>query len=439
MRIALVAQDGSPVSHAVDGGGADQAARLASLAGALARQGNRVTIYARKDARSLPSTVIVAPSVTVEHITAGPSVHLPQEQVAKHVPQFARGLAKRWQARPPDVVHAHYWAGGLAALAAARDIGLPVVQTFGSLGAAERRHHLPADLPDGRIRLEASIAHCVNAVLASSTEETADLRRLGVPMSAIKMVPCGVDTAAFTPEGPAVRRTRRRRLIAVAPLRPVHGLGVAVQALAQVPSAELVLVGGPRRARLTADPGYAWLAELATAHGVADRITFTGRLAPADLAAWLRSADLMVNVPWYEPFGLAALQAMACGIPVIASAVGGNSDAVVDGTTGGLVAPGRPDLLAQQIRRLLALPVKLQAFGIAAADRARSRYSWDRISLETLAAYDRAAPAAAAARAASEAAADRQAAPASTAGPARRTARTRSAADRRVAAGYAWA
>jgi D-inositol-3-phosphate glycosyltransferase len=392
MRIALVAAEGSPVSQAASSS-ADQATRLTSLAGALARQGNRVTIYARKDSRSLPGTAIVAPSVTVEHIAAGPATRMPADELARHIPQFARGLTKRWQTRPPDVVHAHFWTAGLAALAGARDIDVPVVQTFGSLGAAERRHRLPGSCPDTRIKLEASIARSVRSVLASSTEEAGDLRRIGVPMTGIKMVPCGVDTAAFTPDGPAVRRSRRQRLIVVAPLRPEHGLGVAVQALSQVPAAELVIVGGPRRARLAADPGYGKLVELAGSHGVADRLTFTGGLGAQDLAAWLRSADLMVSVAWYDPFGCAAIQAMACGVPVIASAVGGNTDAIVEGTTGMLVPPGRPDLLAQQIRRLLALPVKLQAFGIAAADRAKSRYSWDRIGLETMAAYGHALPA----------------------------------------------
>src|SRR6266487_886907 len=113
MRIALVAQDGSPVSQAADACAADQAARLSSLAGALSRQGNRVTIYARKDARSLPETAIVAPSVTVEHIPVGPAARVQDDELVRHIPQFARGLAKRWQSRPPDVVHAHFWTGGL--------------------------------------------------------------------------------------------------------------------------------------------------------------------------------------------------------------------------------------------------------------------------------------------------------------------------------------
>jgi glycosyltransferase involved in cell wall biosynthesis len=116
-------------------------------------------------------------------------------------------------------------------------------------------------------------------------------------------------------------------------------------------------------------------------------VTFAGQVGRAELPPLLRSADLVVSISEYDPTGMLAVQAMACGTPVIASAFGGQVDAVVDGTTGILVPPGRPALLAQRIRQLLAHPMLLEAFSVAAADRARSRYSWDRIAHETLAVY----------------------------------------------------
>ena len=125
------------------------------------------------------------------------------------------------------------------------------------------------------------------------------------------------------------------------------------------------------------------------------QVQFAGHVGRDALPPLLRSADLMVSVSDYDPSGLTALQAMACGTPVIASAVGSHVDAVVDGTTGILVPPGRPALLAQRIRQLLAHPMLLEAFSVAAADRAKSRYSWDRIAHETLAVYDSALDAAA--------------------------------------------
>ena len=158
--------------------------------------------------------------------------------------------------------------------------------------------------------------------------------------------------------------------------------------LTRVPGAELVIAGGPAKSQLRKDEAYQDLTGLAERLGVADRVSFTGKIAPGGLPALLRSADLLVSAAPYEPSGAVALAAMACGIPVAAPAVGGCADAVLDGTTGALIPPGRPDLFARRVRDLLSSPLRLEAFGIAAADRATARYSWDRISRETVAAYE---------------------------------------------------
>jgi glycosyltransferase involved in cell wall biosynthesis len=266
-----------------------------------------------------------------------------------------------------------------------------VVQTFASLGAAEHRHHLPDTGPAGRVRLEASIARTVAAVLASSSEESAELAGLGVPPAAVRLVPCGVDAMRFAPGGRAMRRGRRPRLLAFGPLEPRQGLDTVIRAVAQVPDAELVIVGGPYRRQLRELPYYRTLAGLASSAGVRGRVIFTGQVPPDDVPAWIRSADLVVSAASYEPFGTTTVQAMACGVAVIASAVGANNDAIIDGTTGVLVPPDRPRLLGQRIRELLAAPVRRGAYGAAAADRARSRYAWERIGAETLAAYEQSA------------------------------------------------
>jgi glycosyltransferase involved in cell wall biosynthesis len=115
---------------------------------------------------------------------------------------------------------------------------------------------------------------------------------------------------------------------------------------------------------------------------VRDRVHLIGQIAREDVPALLRSADVVVSVPWYEPFGMVPLEAMACGVPVVASAVGGHLDTVLDGRTGALVPPRDPGALAQRLRELLADPARLAAVGSAAAIRARSRYGWDRIAVE---------------------------------------------------------
>jgi glycosyltransferase involved in cell wall biosynthesis len=150
-----------------------------------------------------------------------------------------------------------------------------------------------------------------------------------------------------------------------------------------------VIAGGPARAQLSKDEVYQELVRQAERFGVADRLSFTGKVAAGGLPALLRSADLLVSAATDDPLGAVAIAAMACGTPVAAGAVGGLRDAVLDGTTGVLVPPDRPDMLARRVRLLLASPLRVEAFGIAAADRATARYSWDRISRETLAAYER--------------------------------------------------
>ena len=399
MRIALVAHHGSPLTQGNGPESIFPAAGIAAHAQTLARLGHRVTIYARRDSRGLPGSAILAPRVTVEHVAAGPLTPLTGDELAAHVAGFGDYLAQRWRRNPPSLAHAYFWTSGLAALAAVRGWDIPLVQTFGTLGAAERRHGPAGHQHDGRIRMEACIARSARAVLASTAAEAAELARMGVPRTSVTVVPGGVDTDEFTPEGPVAKRNGHPRLLAVAPwvgvagselaLAEREGLGVLVRMLARVPGAELVIAGGPARAQLTKDPAHRDLVQLAERFGVAGRLTFTGKVAQAGLPALLRSADLLVSAAPYDPAGSVAVAAMACGTPVAACSADGLTDAVIDGTTGVLVPASRPDLLARRVRLLLASPLRLEAFGIAAADRARARYSWDRISRETVAAYER--------------------------------------------------
>ena len=403
IRIALVAHHGSPLTQATSQDSFPPAAGVAAHARVLAKLGHRVTIYARRDSRGLPGSAILAPGVTIEHVAAGPPSPLAPGELAEHVGAFGDYLAQRWHRNPPSVAHAYFWTSGLAALAAVRDLDVPLVQTFGTLGVAQRwlrprhpaqgRHGSPLHGQNGRIRLEACIARGARAVLASTAAEAAELARMGVPRASVTVVPYGVDTSEFTPEGPVARRTGRPRLLAVVGsglAEPEHqGLDVLVRVLARVPGAELVIAGGPARAQLSKERVYQDLTHLAERFGVADRVAFTGRVAPAGLPALLRSADLLVSAAPSDPFGAVAIASMACGTPVAACSASGLRDAVLDGTTGVLVPPGRPDLLGRRVRLLLASPLRLEAFGIAAADRARARYSWDRISREALAVYER--------------------------------------------------
>jgi D-inositol-3-phosphate glycosyltransferase len=387
MRIAIVAHQGSPLTSSRDPQAEARAAGMTPLAQTLAGAGHRITIYARRDAHNLPDHAILRRGVTIEHLTAGPAAPLDDGKLMAHIKDFGDALAKRWAQKSPDIAHAQSWTSGLATLVAARGKPVRVVQSFGSLASAEGRHQ--ASSPQARPKLETCLARSADCVLASTSAEAAELLRMGVPRSAITVVPSGVDTALFSPEGAVAERGERPRLLAVAPLAPGHGLDLLVRALVSIPEAELVIAGGPPKSSLRADKMYRALMRLARSLKVHRRLTFTGQVRHQDLPALFRSADLLVSAAAHEPQAAITIAAMACGTPPAVSAVGGNRDAVIDETTGLLVAPGRPDLLARRVRRLLATPMRLEAFGIAAADRAAARYDAGRIGQETVTAYQR--------------------------------------------------
>jgi D-inositol-3-phosphate glycosyltransferase len=380
MRIALIT-----AHNPVQAGEFDQPV---SLAKALAARGHRVTVYARQQSARAARTTILGRGVSVEHVPAGPARPLSADEAARHMPDVAAYLTDHWRARSPDVVHAFSWLGGMAAVGAVRGTGTPVLLTFESLAAAERRHGADSEASRARLRLEACLGHAVRAVLASSCDEAAELARRGVPKSAIRVVPCGIDTGLFSPVGDTAERGSRFRLVAFASLGQPRGLSVVARALTQLPDAELVIAGGPATRQVPRTGAWRDFARLASAVGVRNRIILAGELSEAALPALLRSADLMVGASRYEPSGIAALQAMACGVPVVVPAVGALSDAVVDGVTGLLVEPDNAPMLAHRIRSLQARPVQREALGIAAADRARSRYDLSRIARETVAAYE---------------------------------------------------
>ena len=394
MKIALVAQHATPLRPRTGSGPDSDDVGLSELTRKLAAHGHQVTVFAQKHQPDLPDQAELHDGVRVTHINAGP---VPADgdrddaSLLERIPAFSGPLRSSWERERPDVVHALRWTSGLAALAAVRDLDIPVVQEFSSLGVTERRDRVKADgAAAARIRLEPAIGRSAAAVVATYSAEASDLANLGVHRSVIRVVPWGVDTDTFTPEGPVAKRNGRPRLLTAADLNERAPLETLLRALTKVPGAELLIVGGPDRAELPKDSAYVGLARFAGALDISDRVTFTGRVEHSAMPALLRSADLVVSTCQYEPSGTTSLQAMACGTPVIAPPVGGHVDAVIDGTTGILIPPGRPALLAQRIRQLLAHPMLIEAYGVAAADRAKSRYSWDRIAGETLAVYDKA-------------------------------------------------
>ncbi|WP_433560125.1 glycosyltransferase [Pseudonocardia xinjiangensis] len=390
MRIAMVSEHASPLAAVggTDAGG--QNVHVLELSSALAAAGHDVTVWTRRDDPALPDAVPLRPGVVVRHVPAGPPRPLPKDELVPHLPAFTDVLKRAWASARPDVVHAHFWMSGMVALAAAAG-RIPVVQTFHALGSVKRRHQGRDDTsPEGRVRAEVAVARTVDRVLATCTDEVFELARLGTPRRRTTVVPCGVDTRLFTPDGPVAERFERPRLVSLGRLVRRKGVDEVIEAMRRLPHAELIIAGGAAATNGAppADPDADRLRARAAAAGVADRVRLIGPVARKDVPALLRSADAVVCVPWYEPFGMVALEAMACGRPVVASAVGGIQDTVVDQVTGLLVPPRKPDVLAAALRDLLGSPTRAAAFGIAGRDRVLARYDWERVAASTAAVYD---------------------------------------------------
>ncbi len=320
---------------------------------------------------------------------------MPKDELLQYMVAFGRYLDAQWDRERPDIAHAHFWMSGIAAQLAAKRRRVPTVQTFHALGVVKQRHQGHRDTsPAERLRLETRVAHEATWVTAGCSDEVFELMRLGRDRLRISVVPCGVDVERFCPHGPTAAHTGRPRIVAVGRFVPRKGFDTVIEALTTVPSAELVIAGGPPRAELDTVPEACRLLKLAADLGVAERVSLYGSVARAEMPALLRSADVVACTPWYEPFGIVPLEAMACGVPVVASAVGGMLDTVVHDVTGLLIPPKEPRACANAITAILRDRRAASGFGKAGRDRARSRYSWERIATDTLRVYDRLLPAA---------------------------------------------
>ncbi len=360
----------------------------------------RVSVYTRREDAAAEPVTTTEQGYRVIGVPAGPPHPLPKDELLPHMGEFGAFLREQWRRERPEVVHAHFWMSGLAALSAARSTETPVVQTFHALGVVKRRHQGADDTsPADRIRLEQSIAQQTDRIIATCTDEVFELARMGVPRARTSVIPCGVDLEQFTPDGPTAAKTSTHRVISVGRLVPRKGFDIAITALADLPDTELVLIGGPDEGAVADDPEGSRLLALADELGVRDRLHMVGQVPRTHVPQLLRSADVVVCTPWYEPFGITPLEAMACGVPVVASAVGGLIDTVVDGVTGRLVTPQEPASLAAAVRELLDAPEVRQRYGRAGYDRVHARYSWDRVARDTLREYRRVTAAAAGRRA----------------------------------------
>jgi D-inositol-3-phosphate glycosyltransferase len=353
------------------------------VASSLAQTGITCTTYTRADRPGLPAEVLVEPGYRVVHVPAGP-FHLPKEALADQVDAFAAGVAAHIDASGGvDVVHGNYWLSGVAGHRVKHRFDVPLVSTFHTLARVKAEG---GDLePAWRDRAEADVIACSDAVCVSCPQEASQFRRLyGEPLGAVEIVPPAVEHAFFAPG----ERTGARRALGLDPARPIvlfvgrvqplKAPDLAVRAVAALdarrrPDTQLVVVGGA-----SGDGGGHYAARvraLAGALGIAHRVHFVAPVPHHILSSYYRAADVVIVPSRSESFGLVALEAGACGVPVVASAVGGLLDVVVDGVTGVLVPGREPGAYASALAGILADPGAAAAMGEAAADTARA-YTW---------------------------------------------------------------
>ncbi|MFY1633921.1 glycosyltransferase [Solwaraspora sp. WMMB335] len=363
---------------------------IARLAAELVALGHDVRVYQRWTAPDEPA-VREHDGYQVVLIPVGPPAPLPTGDFLADLPQAGRWLAEQWDAGQwvPDLVHGHFWPGGLAAAAATGPTGIPLVQTFHSIGSQQQRQ-LGAEYrgPQVRIPLERALSRVVDAAVAQCTDEVEELARMGRDRASVVMIPPGIDTARFTPDSDPPQR-RRRRVLAVGDLTPGYGHEDVIRALRLASDVDLLIAGGPSRAALNGHPAARRLRELAQRCAVADQVELVGAVPAAEMPQLYRSVDVVACTARYAPSGTVALEAMACGIPVVGYAHGGVADCVVDAVTGCLVPVGDVRALGVTLRRLLASEAERFAYGHAAVDRIRCRYGWERAAAATERLYQR--------------------------------------------------
>jgi glycosyltransferase involved in cell wall biosynthesis len=400
MRIAMISEHASPLAAlgSIDAGG--QNIYVAQVARCLAKQGHHVDVFTRRDAPELPPTAHLAAGARVLNIPAGPPEFVPKEQLLAHMPAFTRAARSLLQrARPYDVVHANFFMSGQVALRLKDLFNLPMVMTFHALGLVRREHQREADtFPAARVDIERRIVRRADRLVAECPQDADDLMRLyRARPESITTIPCGVD---FTEFAPGVKLAARRALgladdefivLQLGRMVPRKGVDNVIRAIALLEPerrARLVVVGGE-----SADPDDGATPEIARLRGIAQdcgaasRVTFIGRRQRHQLHAFYTAADVFVTTPWYEPFGITPLEAMASARPVVGSAVGGIKHSVVDGVTGFLVPPRDPAALAERLRRLHADPALALRMGLAGERRVRSEFTWDRVAADLAAVY----------------------------------------------------
>ncbi len=359
---------------------------IRELSRQMARRAHTMDIFTRRVDADTPEITIIDERTRVIQVEAGPA-NGSKAGMQKHIPEFTDGVFAFHDAHNLhyDLIHSHYFLSGIVGAALREEWGIPHVAMFHTLAEAKNRHHPEEREPASRIRAEAEVAVAADVVICATEGEMEMLTGdYGADPERVTVVPCGVDTLRFRP----MKRDRVRCklglpadepiVLFVGRIEPLKGIDVAVRAIAQLPTpARLLVVGGDGK-----DAGRKGeLLELASELGVERRVTFVDAIPHADLPLYYNAADVCVVPSYYESFGMVALEAMACGVPVVASRVGGLKETVIDGRTGYLVPWRCADSFAESLRLLLSDETLRRKMG-REARAAAERFRWSEVAAQ---------------------------------------------------------
>lgn len=394
----MVSEHGSPLATlgSVDAGA--QNVHVTALSAALADRGHDVTVFTRRDNPDVPMTVPISERFRVVNVTAGPDEYVPRDDLLPHMPALGHGIAAYWDQHPgtsPDIVHSHFWTSGIAAQAALNESlrgDVPLVHTFHALGTVKRKHQGELDTsPAERAHLEPGVGRNSSCIIATCADEVREIGAMDID-SPIVIVPSGVDIQLFHPDTNPEETGGKRRIVSIGRLVARKGIDLTISALAHLvrqgyDDIELHVLGGAEAGCLDHDPEAVRLRDVAEELGISDRVILRGRVPHDQIPGIIRSASLVACTPWYEPFGIVPLEAMACGVPVVASKVGGLADSVVHNVTGIHVPSHAPEAVANAAALLLDntdLAAELGDNGVA---RVREFYSWTQVAKATESVY----------------------------------------------------
>jgi D-inositol-3-phosphate glycosyltransferase len=400
MRIAILSMHTSPLAPlgGRETGGMNVYVR--QVAAHLAALGVEVDVFTRRTDALKPEIERLEGEARLIHVAAGPAEHLEKEELTDHIAAFAEGVDafRASEDLTYDVIHSHYWIAVEAGDRLARMWDVPHLAMFHTLGDVKLRaraseHELPA-----RLEAERRLVHAVDGIVAATTHERQLLRQLyRVQPQRVSVIPLGVDLNRFTPEPQAAARAalgldtgvgaeEQRVVLSVGRIEPLKGFDILVRAIAEMTERDrvhLLIVGGDERAA----PEVARIRATAEEVGVADRVRFVGAVPHEELHRYYCAADVVAVPSFYESFGLVAIEAMACGVPVVASRVGGLTSTVADGRTGYLIPWRCPGPFAEKLDLLLENESLRQTLGSAAA-RSMRAYSWAAVAASLIGLYD---------------------------------------------------